>query len=197
MSIIKLNSIVMLSLLIANTGCGKEVDDTSQTVYTNDTGDQKPLIVDGLEEELINFGGCGDIFMYSSSSDDKIGIFINAAGIVEEAFAEDVESTSFNMEIGSNDGQARVILQTGERITTEACNDAIVPGNEPVVFTELTAVSGSVTFIITPTDEPTDWGEFPALGEVQLNTVEFTTIEGDSIVIDNWGFSAAVGWLPG
>ena len=133
MGIKKQNSIVLLSLLVTNIGCGKGVDDTGQTVDTSDTGDQQLLIVDGLEEELIDLGGCGDIFMYASNSDDKIGIFINATGIIEEAFAEDVESTSFNMEIGSDDGQARVLIRTVERITTEACNDAIVPGNEPVV----------------------------------------------------------------
>jgi hypothetical protein len=135
--------------------------------------------------------------MYAHSDSDEIGLFIGATGIIQQAFDLGTDTSTFTVEIGSDDGQAMVVLQSGIRITTFACNDAIVPGSEPVVSQELTATGGTLTFQITPNGEATDWGELPAAGEVMLTGVEFTTAEGDSIVIDSWGFQAPVGWLPG
>ena len=189
----KLTSIFLLSLVTGCLGGENGVDDTGET---GDTGAPNTF-TDGLELELTNFGGCGDVFMYAYSDSDEMGLFISAAGIVQQAFDSGDDTSTFSVDVGSGDGQARVVLQAGERITTEACNDLVIYDQRPAVSEELTATAGTITFQITPSGEPTDWGELPAGGDVLLNEVEFTTIQGDTLTIDNWGFNAYVGWLPG
>ena len=186
----KLTAILFLTLGTACSAGGKGVDDTGDTGASN-------TFTDGLELDLTNFGGCGDIFMYAYSDSDEMGLFISVSGIVEQAFESDDDTSTFSIEVGSGDDQARVILQAGERITTESCNDAVIYDQRPEVTEELTATSGTLTFQITPNGDPTDWGELPAGAALLLNEVDFTTVQGDTVTIDDWGFDAYVGWLPG
>jgi hypothetical protein len=190
---LKLRSIVAFSLLTLNLSCEKSGDDTGDSGYT----EQPSAFLSEVETELINFGGCGDVFMYAYSDSDEIGLFISASGIVQQAF--DSGNIPYNaiIEIGPGDDQARVVLQSGQRITTEACNDLVIYNQRPSVDEEAVATGGTLNFKITPSGDSTDWGELPAGAEIVLSDVEFTTDQGDTIIIDDWGFDAFVGWLPG
>lgn len=183
----KLTTILLLSLVTACSAGSEEVGDTGAS----------KTFTDGLELDLTKFGGCADMFMYAYSDSDEMGLFISVSGIVQQAFDSGDDTSTFSIDVGSGDDQARVVLQAGERISTEACNDAVIYDQRPEVAEELTATAGTLTFQITPDGEPTDWGELPADAVLLLNEVEFTTVQGDTVTIDDWGFAAYVGWLPG
>ena len=193
---IKIRTVIAFSLLTLGLGCEKSGDDTGDSSDSGYT-EQPSAFLSELETDLINFGGCADVFMYAYSDSDEMGLFISASGIVQQAFDSGNASSNFTVEVGSGDDQVRVVLQAGQRVTTEACNDAIDPDQRPSVEEEVVATGGTLNFQITPSGDPTDWGELPAGAEIVLSEVEFTTAQGDTIIIDDWGFDAYVGWLPG
>ena len=181
--------------LLSACGAGKDSD----TGDTGDTGQSENILVQGIHQQLSNSSGCGDIAMVASTGNDQAALFIVATGLAEEAYAEGTESSSFSLDVGQAEGQARLWLQGGERLTVEFCNDVIMEEYRPDVQEEMPAISGSIDFVIHPSGEATDWGEFPANATVELHNVVFSLEESDAspITVDGWGFESYVGWFPG
>jgi hypothetical protein len=194
-------------------GCSGKKDapvdtaDTSPTVDTGepdtgepDTGESTNPIDDDFTVELTLYGGCSDIFMYAKNSDDSLGLFISASALVETTFSADAGTHVFNLDVATAENNLSIVVQSGQNITREACNDALEEDMQPVVHFEGKATSGNAQFSITPAGEATDWGEMPANATLILEDVVFPDASGDdqkSLKINNWGFDAAVGWLPG
>lgn len=184
-------------------GCSGKTDapvDTADTSPTVDTGETTNPIDDDFAVELTLYGGCADIFMYAKNSDDSLGLFISASALVETTFAADAGTQVFNLDVATAESNLSIVVQSGQNITQEACNDALEEDMQPVVHLERKATSGNAQFSITSAGEATDWGEMPANATLILEDVVFPDATGDdpnSLKINNWGFDAAVGWLPG
>jgi hypothetical protein len=175
-----------------------DTGETAEPVDTGDTDDTGTPIDNTLTEGLTLFGGCSDIFMYAKNAEDTLGLFVSANGLVATAFASDAGDSAFNLAVASAESGLKITVQSGKNITQEACNDALDPELAPVVHSELLAVSGNARFTIMPTGEATAWGEMPANATLLLeNLVLQNESDTNSVEINDWGFDAAVGWLPG
>ena len=177
-----------------------------EPVDDNDTGDTAVTESNPVEFEnnMSEFGGCGDLFIYAKNSDDTNSIKISGAGFVRYTFdAEESVSFSYNLSedihLDSGDTIPIVIeVQLGENLNSVSCNDAIDPELEPVVEKTYLPVAGTIQLIVEPTGEETSWGEMPAEATVFVRDAHFCVREtGDCIQIEDLRMTANVGWLPG
>ena len=87
--------------------------------------------------------------------------------------------------------------KTHESHRYAACNDTIIPGMEPVVIHEWSATSGTVSVTVTPNGEATDWGEYPTDIEIIMESIEFSSEQGDSFTLPEKTITTFIGWMPG
>jgi hypothetical protein len=68
----------------------------------------------------------------------------------------------------------------------------------PVIDIEHTAISGTVHITITPNGESTDWGEYPANIQIELQDVCFANAQQEvSICVEGYTAETFIGWMPG
>ena len=165
------------------------------TEPSTEPGREPPMDTSMLTEN----GGCGDYFAYAFNPEDTRTIQIYGQGLAEQAHQQgSTIEVSYTIDPNTDDIQPIIKYKEGERLNYESCNDALDPNMLPVIIADYTAISGTVTLIITPVDEPTDWGAFPANINVELQNMDLVTPELlPGIYIEDLSFSADIGWLPG
>ncbi len=153
--------------------------------------------IEGLEpawaNELEYQGGCSDVIMYAWNPDDTIALFFRASGVAETAHAAG-EATEFYWTLP--DPEVDVWVERGEHLTHMTCNDA--KEFETVVDRTWVGTEGSVFLTVTPTGDSEPWGEFPALGELELSGIRLDS--GHDPVPPHLSYffiSTGIGWLPG
>ena len=100
---------------------------------------------------LNTVGGCSDYFVYAHNDTDTQTIHVIGAGLAQQAHEQgEALSISYSINPDTDDIQPTIRFQTGENLNHVSCNDAIIPGMEPVVTNEWTAISGTVSVTVTP-----------------------------------------------
>lgn len=141
---------------------------------------------------LTQRGGCADLIAYAANATDTVALMIRADGLVDAAYDEG-EETPFSFDLASSD-EVTVEIVRGEYVTHTTCNDAI--SHDVVIDETYAARSGGALFVVTPTGEREDWGA-PATAAITLTDVVLESEIGARIEIDEFAFTANVGWLPG
>ena len=185
---------------IADTGSAEDTSttDTETDTDTNDTGTDtdtdEPTISSEIFAELTEQGGCGDYFIYARNADDTITLHISGSGLAQQAHEADGEiEVTYDINPADPSIQPYLVLKTGSKLNVHSCDDVFE--DEPIVDSEWQAVSGSVSFVVSPDGEATDWGEYPAMMDVTLMDVCFG--ETEPICVESFGFASFIGWMPG
>lgn len=154
--------------------------------------------VDPNTTELTTIGGCSDYFAYAHNDTDTQTIHVIGSGLAQQAHEQgEPLSISYSINPDTDDIQPTIRFQTGENLNHASCNDAIIPGMEPVVTHEWTAISGSVSITVTPNGDATDWGEYPADIEIFMENTELSDEQGDSFILPEKTLITFIGWMPG
>ena len=147
---------------------------------------------------LNTIGGCSDYFVYAHNDADTQTIHVSGAGLAQQAHEQgEPLSISYSINPDTDNIQPTIRFQTGENLNHVSCNDAIIPGMEPVVTHEWTAISGSVSITVTPNGDATDWGEYPADVEIFMESIELSDEQGDSFTLPEKTLTTFIGWMPG
>ncbi len=165
--------------------------DTDADEDTDDGG-----LTAGFEEDLTHTVGCADVVIAAYNTANTMALFFRASGVA--AAAHDAgEPTTFDYDLPLEG--VTVEVQLGVFLTTVTCNDAIVPGEEPVVEARYHPIEGTARILVTPTGEPTPWGEVPARVDLTLQDVVFEREGGgDRVALDSFELADIyVGWMPG
>lgn len=145
-----------------------------------------------LESALTRPAGCGDVFMYTSNSEDTLAVSFQSMGQV--AYARSVgTTTTFPFSLPGADMKLK--LYQGRRLTQNNCNDVIVPGSEQVIEIERTAVSGSAKLVIDPSS-----GAQSEKGTLTLTDIVFQDQTGGaaSVTLPHLELkNVVVGWFAG
>ncbi len=200
----------LLLSTLALAGCFDSVDpdDTQEPADTDtdtdadsdtdaDADSDADSDVEGLHpawaNQLESQGGCSDVIMYAWKPDDTLALFFRGHGVAEAAHAAG-EATDFLWTLP--DPEVEVWVERGEHLTHVTCND--VMEYEPLVTATWIARSGSVFLTVTPTGEAQPWGEYPALGELELSGIILEPEHGgDPAHLSYFPISTGIGWLPG
>lgn len=170
-----------------------DTDSDSDTDADSDADTDALTLEPAWANELENQGGCSDVIMYAWKPDDTVALFFRGSGVAEAAHAAG-EATEFYWSLP--DPEVEVWVERGQHITHVTCNDALE--FETVVDRTWVGTEGSVFLTVTPTGDPTDWGEFPALGELELSGVRLDS--GHDAVpphLSYYFISTGIGWMPG
>lgn len=147
---------------------------------------------DTWPESLTRETGCADLVAFAARPDDTLALVVQVDGLVAAAYdAGEATETTFDLAATSD---VTIELRGGEHVTHMLCNDALE--FEPVITTRHAAVSGTATFLITPTGEEEPW-DAPADATITLSDLVLETEDGDSVELPAFTLSANVGWLPG
>ena len=201
------NKMKLIFLFLA---CGAKENDSSLDDTAADTSDTatenqntEPTVEPSVEpvdpnvNDLSNISGCSDYFVYAYNDADTQTLHISGSGLAQEAHSNNTSiSRSYTINPDTDDIQPTLVMQIGENLNHASCNDAIIPGMEPVVADEWRAISGTVSFSVTPAGEATDWGEYPAEMDITLEEIVLSN-DTSSVEIPTMSLSAAIGWMPG
>ena len=188
-----------------NTDTSSESDDTNSVDTAQSSTEPSQPSTEPSEEpqgpdiaSLNNVGGCSDYFVYTYNDTDTQTLHISGTGIAQQAHEQSSPlSLSYTINPETDDIQPVLRYQTGENLNHASCNDAIIPGMEPVVTHEWNAISGTVLITVTPTGEATDWGEYPSNIEIIMENIEFSNEQGDSFPLPEKTITTSIGWMPG
>ena len=204
-----------MNLIFFLLACGtKQADTSSETDDTDTTENTEPSQPstepdqpstepsgDPMEPDttaLTIVGGCSDYFIYAHNDSDSQTIHVIGSGLAQQAHEQgEPLSLSYIINPDTDDIQPTIRFQTGENLNHVSCNDAIIPGMEPVVTHEWTAISGSVSITVTPNGDATDWGEYPADIEILMENIELSDEQGDSFILSEKTITTFIGWMPG
>ena len=150
----------------------------------------------GFEESLIHSIGCADVTMAARNAEDTVALHFRVSGIARTAH-DAGEATTFDYTLPHDDVSLEV--QLGVFLTTITCNDAIVPGEEPVVEERYLPTAGTLQIVITPTGESTPWGEVPGNADLTLQDVVFEREGGGhTVTVESFELrGVGIGWMPG
>ncbi len=151
-------------------------------------GCESDLLGPGFTEELVHFGGCGDVVFYAVDSDDELMVTFVGSGLVAEAEQTGSEvSTVFELPAGD----VELIVEQGSRVSDATCDD-VIEGRGPRVERSWIATAGTATVRIRPGQDPSG-----ARGDLVLEAVVFTS--GDAaLTVERLEWSnVGVGWYPG
>lgn len=169
-----------------------DTEDTDTEETDTDTGAAE--ITNEIFAEFSDYGGCGDYFLYAKNADDTVTLHIQGQGLAQQAHEAGGE-LEFNYDINLEDPSVQpfLVLKMGSSLNAQTCTDVFE--QEPQIASEYQVVSGSVSLMVTPEGEATEWGEYPSVIDVTLIDVCFG--ESDPICVEAFGFAAFVGWMPG
>jgi hypothetical protein len=140
-------------------------------------------------EELVHFGGCGDVIFYAVDADDEVMVTFVAAGLVAEAREAGAETT-FVIELPSED--VELIVEQGSRLSDATCDDVVV-GSGPHVERTWTAVEGTATVRIRPLGGPG-----ADRGDLVLEDIVVTGGDGSVLRVERLEWrDVSVGWYAG
>jgi hypothetical protein len=160
-----------------------------------------------VERQLTQSGGCADLVAYARNADDTMLLLIRASGLVSAAYdaAEGAtdETTTFSFDLEDQNPHPEfdliVEFRQGRNLSVEICNDVIEdPG--PYVRRNFGALSGTLQIDLTPTHEDPEAWEMPASGTFKLTNVLLSVSpsgDGAKTLIQDFTFTANVGWFPG
>jgi hypothetical protein len=147
---------------------------------------------DDWAASLTRESGCADLLAFAARPDDTLALVVQVEGLVAAAYeAGEATETTFDLATATD---LTVELRGGEHVTHTLCNDAFE--FETVISTRHAAVSGTATFVVTPTGEEQPW-DAPADATITLSDVVLETEDGDAVELPAFTLSANVGWLPG
>lgn len=140
-------------------------------------------------QRLTHFGGCADVIFYAVDADDEVMVTFSAQGLVAAAREAGTETTTV-IELPSDDVQ--LMVEQGSRISDATCDD-VIENSGPRVERTWTAVSGTATVRIRPTEYASG-----ARGDLVLEDVVFTSGRADEVALERleW-LDVSVGWYPG
>ena len=204
-----------MNLIFFLLACGTKQTDTSSEPDNTDTAENNEPSQPSTEPaqpstdpsgepvepnptNLTTVGGCSDYFVYTHDDIDTQTIHVIGSGLAQQAHEQgEPLSISYSINPDTDDIQPTIRFQTGENLNHASCNDAIIPGMEPVVNHEWTALSGTVLVTVTPNGDATDWGEYPADIEIIMENIEFSDEQGDSFILPEKTITTSIGWMPG
>jgi hypothetical protein len=179
-------SLLAASLMV---GCGEGSPD--------DTGSTSDDLEAGFEADLSAGSGCGDVVVYASNADDELALhFVSWEGLAEQAHADGAAVTR-TWDLAS-EVPTELNVTAGTHLTHETCNDALE--YTPVIDGTWVPVAGTLTLVVTPAGDPTDWGAFPADAVLTFEDVEWVPEDDASatpVPMGSLTLEAHVGWLPG
>ncbi|MEC4895099.1 MAG: hypothetical protein SAL07_17365 [Oscillatoria sp. PMC 1051.18] len=152
-----------------------------------------------LSKELINnlewtTGGCNDVYIYGKNFEDTIAWFFESPGLVAAA-VEAGDTETFELDLSEENSRLR--LETGERLTTEICNDVVIDDSRPLVKGTYRAISGQATVEIIPDDGDGQKGA-NSTAIFTFSDVVFETESGKVLTFEKLSpVTVKVGWLPG
>jgi hypothetical protein len=153
-------------------------------------GDELPSLPPDFLDELTSAGGCGDVYIAVINAEATMGILFNGADLAATAHMLG-ETQVRESTLPSDDVSLRIVLGS---LLNDGCNDV---GEGPLIQTEWTAVSGTVTLTVVPVGEPQPW-ETPADATLELSDVTFEGEGLEPVTIESWTVADVyVGWLPG
>ena len=156
----------------------------------SDSG-EAPL-ADGFETTLTDSGGCGDVLLWAATAEGDIGLGFTTSGLAAEAHAAGSAQTH-TLSLPA-DGTVSVIL--GAHVKEGYCVDVPLP--EDTITHTYTALSGTATLTLSPTDAPSTSN--PADATLVLTDLSLT-LDGDPgaqpVTISSFTISATVGMLGG
>ena len=140
------------------------------------------------------YSGCADAHFYASNQSDTIGLGLTIDGLASDAFHA---GQTITYEYALPDPSVFVTIELGENVTSLDCNDAIIPGQEPVVVHTLQLVSGELTATATPEVGASDFMPY-ATADVILENAVFQTAQGTLVTADAIEmYDVYIGWLAG
>lgn len=145
------------------------------------------------QADFTKSGGCGDVFMWAATEDDKLAVVLQWQGAATEA----AETGAFQETSTLPDARVSVSLQVGQMLTAGFCTDILgMPGHQ--VDGEAPAVAGTVELTVRPTGEQ----QFPtANADLTLDGIVFDIVFGTEV--EQWRIDRLeledilVGWLAG
>jgi len=177
----------------ADTDTDTDADSDTDTDADSDTDTDVLELLPAWTNDLANAGGCSDVLMYAWKPDDTVALFFRGSGVAEAAHAAG-EATEFYWALPHPD--VEVWAERGEHLTHVTCNDVMEV--EPVVAATWTATSGSVFLTVTPTGDHKPWGEYPALGELELSGIILEPEHGGNPAhVSYFPIAVGIGWMPG
>lgn len=170
----------LLALIMG--GCvDKETDTETDTDADTDVADQ-----------LTHRGGCADLALYAWSDADDLALHATGQGLVQAAVDAGGSKT---WELTLPDSTLSLVLQSGENLSIETCNDIIDDEQRPSVSQSWSPVSGTATLAITGAAEA-DY-ELEGSATLSLEDVELEDGAGSTRTLQSYEITSAVGWLPG
>jgi len=159
---------------------------------------EDPRELDSVDpvEEMSDFGGCGDFYVFASNEGDTIALEISGSELIRRTF-DAGETMSFEFEL-EEENELEIVFLVGENITHESCTDAVISELEPSIEKSYLPVNGTLSITIEPTGEENEWGELPADATIQLQSSDFCVENHheDCFNIQDLLFTTQVGWLP-
>ena len=169
-------------------------DDNNDDIYNN--------VID-LPEVLNHPSGCADFVFFDRNDEDSLSLEVSGSGLAEATHSAG-EPMSYSYDLSDLPDDIVVEHLTGLNLTHDICNDAIDSNIETEIDSVFIPVSGTLTLTVTPTGEATDWGEYPAEIEVNIQMADFCMDIGNGdthhencLNVDSYTADAMIGWLPG
>ena len=166
----------------ADTGDTAETADSVDTVDTVDTG---AIDLGDLALRLTSTGGCADLVAYAVSADLEYALYVRVDGLIAVNPDGSLASYAYTLP----DPAAEVVLEVGENVGSNACNDA----PEGTVEDVLTATAGDLSISVDESD-PEDVRADVFASDLELYSAATNTVATVSSVAI---LDASVGWLPG
>jgi len=137
--------------------------------------------------------GCGDVFVYGATSDDRrvIEVTIDDELAYTAAASFEVLEASYTLP----DPRVSIVAKWGEGLTRNHCDDHWT--GHPTVVGEVEAIAGQVSILIEPTGVFEPW-EHSGRATIQLDhTIFESPMTGQEYTIDLELPDVMVGWYPG
>lgn len=150
-------------------------------------------IYDNFDDEVDwRYGGCADVSIFARNDADTLGLFFRSQGQVEQVQQAGHELT-FELDLSTDAASVRV--DSGENVTTLACDDVII---EPPRVEESWQAIGGTAILTIAYDE--DGGTFDTSAPASLLLLDVVLVgpDGTEAMMDDFGpAEVIVGWLPG
>lgn len=164
---------------------------------SDDSGDSDGGLEAGFEDDLGAGSGCVDVAIYASDADDELALnFSSSEGLAQQAHADGAPVTR-TWDLAS-EVPTKLNVTVGTHLTHPNCNDT--PEYTAVIDGTWIPVDGTLRIEVTPTGQPTDWGEYPADAVLTFEGVEWIPAEDATatpVPMGSLSLEAHVGWLPG
>ena len=174
-------------------GGGGDSDTDSDTDFA--------VLSPGFEEDLDDWDGCGDAFLYGYGAygAEEVELVFSHEGHALSLYAGDGYQSGEFFDLP--DDEVALEVRLGIDMAGDECTD-IAPG-DGVVWRTYAPVSGEASFWVTTTSEEwsgSEW-DIPALADLELIDVVFAPSDGgpgDPVLLDYlFVEEVSVGWFPG